>query len=237
MGDDDERRSNFGGALIEFSEAARTTGSLLRRGPDDPQRIYNHAQSEFWLGSLYYYRDDYKSAKTAFERYRDLANRLVKIDPKRRQWLKEAAYAEGNLCTIALSPPRNVTVAISSCTTSLNNMERAAGPFPDLDTAIDLANRHGWLADAYRWSGNLSAAEQERLAQRRILEPLTTANPKDMDIKERWALLQISLADLYAEKDEHLSRANLEAARRSLDEMVRIDPENTEFSRRRNDVL
>ena len=52
MGDLKQRRGDLAGALGLFEEAARSTGELLACRPNDPQRIFDHAQSLYWVGAL-----------------------------------------------------------------------------------------------------------------------------------------------------------------------------------------
>ncbi|HYE26773.1 MAG TPA: toll/interleukin-1 receptor domain-containing protein [Allosphingosinicella sp.] len=237
MGEDDQARGSYDQALAQFQEAARTTAELLAQEPNEPRRIYAHAQSEFWLGSMAFTKKDQQSANRSFERYRALAQHLISVDGEKPEWLKEAGYAEGSLCAVALRPPPRLRDALRSCATSLNYMKRAVGARPDTESALDLANRHGWLADAYRMSGNWTAAAAERRAQQQILEPLVAGDPLDMNVRERWMLLQISLADLYAPKDAGKAWISLHKARTAVDGMINVDPSNAELRKRRADIL
>ncbi|HEX4080990.1 MAG TPA: toll/interleukin-1 receptor domain-containing protein [Rhizomicrobium sp.] len=50
MGEDDEDRGDHKDAVANFREAERTTAKLLSKAPDDPERIFDHAQSVYWIG-------------------------------------------------------------------------------------------------------------------------------------------------------------------------------------------
>ncbi len=97
MGEDDETLGNDEAALAKFREASRTTAALLAKAPNDPDRIFAHAQSEFWIGRADYTRERYEAARPAFRAYKRLADRLVAIAPDNPKYLSEAGYANGDL--------------------------------------------------------------------------------------------------------------------------------------------
>lgn len=237
LGEDDLRRGKENRALEQFREASRTTAALLAEKPDDADRLFAHSQSEFWVGLVDFNRENYPAAKEAFERYRTLAYRLIVIDPTNADWRKEAAYAQGNLCSIALERPPDLNGALRSCTAALSNMERAAAALGDDSLDGDLANRRGWLADAYKASGDWEAALAQRHAQERILLKMLTDRPNDASVRERWILLQISMAEFYA-RDKYPSkgRRRLEQALVMLDSMIQLDPENALLVARRRQL-
>ena len=45
-------RGNSPEALRQYQAALAGTGEALRRNPDDPQRLYDHAQNIFWIGEI-----------------------------------------------------------------------------------------------------------------------------------------------------------------------------------------
>jgi tetratricopeptide (TPR) repeat protein len=237
MGEDDMKRGEVDRALAHFHEAARSTRTLLAEHPEDPERIITHAQSEFWVGYVDFDRENYAAAKAAFERYKALANKLIALDGGNAEWRKEAAYAEGNLCSIALEPPVDPHGALRSCSAALVNMERAAAALGDGSLNADLANRHGWLADAYKANGNWPRARSERRAQEVILRRMLAARPNDASVREKWILLQISLAEFYGrEGNRSVGQQNMKQALSMLDAMIRLDPENTLLVSRRQQL-
>lgn len=238
MGEDDGMRGDNDAAEAKFREAHRTTAVLLDKHLDDPNRIYAHAQSEYWVGYANYVRGDRERAKSAFERYKTLANRLVAIDGGNPDWLKEAAYAEGNLCTIALKPPVDKTAALRSCTASLANMEGAVERANDPRALWDdLANRHAWLADAHHANGDDGNEWSHRRSQERLLHRLRARDPKNMDWKDMWLALQIALAKMEIEAGATArAKSRLAAAEKLAGEMIRSDPSNTVWADRRSRI-
>ena len=45
-------RGDTDGALSRYREAMRSTAELVERLPNDPQRLFDHAQNVFWMGEL-----------------------------------------------------------------------------------------------------------------------------------------------------------------------------------------
>lgn len=90
-------RGDSGGGLNAFRQATATTGELLARSPRDANRIFDHAQSVFWVGYIAYERGEGKEAETQFRKYKRLADQLMAIDPKKPEWQMERSYAESNL--------------------------------------------------------------------------------------------------------------------------------------------
>ena len=79
MGEDDLKRGDRAAALAQFREAYRVTNMLLLTAPQDAQRLFAHAQSEFWLGYVDFMQDRNEAALPRFRSYRSLAQRLVQL--------------------------------------------------------------------------------------------------------------------------------------------------------------
>lgn len=228
LAEDEMTGGDFRAAFSALEEAHRTTTSLLERSPNDPDRIFSHAQSEFWIGYSYYARRDFIPARQAWQRYKALADRLLAIDSANANWLRESAYAEGNLCTIALTDPVDAPQAIRSCGTALERMERvrhSRGSEPDV--IVDLVNRHAWFADAWNESGRWDRVLFHRGRQEVLARSLISRDPANLDYREIWMRTQFTFGRMLA---EHGDRA--EARRRLADAaataaMLRArDPDN-----------
>src|SRR5207249_5842276 len=98
-----DQRGDLPGALAVFNEAAASTGELLARKPSDPQRIFDHAQSLYWVGYAAWKRGLLEDARLRFLDYQKLADRLVAIDPRNDDWRAEVGYANSNLGTVLLA--------------------------------------------------------------------------------------------------------------------------------------
>src|SRR5262249_14264504 len=101
MGEDDAARGDYPAAVAKLQEAERTTAALLAQRPNDPERIFDHAQSEYWIGYEDYVQGRFPSAKRYWLTYRRLAERMVAIAPARTKYRRELGYSEANLCVLA----------------------------------------------------------------------------------------------------------------------------------------
>ena len=219
-------------AMRRFVQARRTTAALLAADPANPDRMWGHAQSEQAVGELALLQADKDDARTALEAYSDLADRLVVREPGNARYLQEAGFARGNLCSLALSAPIRPAAALADCRIALARMEAAAAAAGDPDAYdLELANRHAWLADAWRENGDDAKARELRLAQEVIVRRLLARDPKDM--KARWheVALNRALASLeYTAGRPDLARQRFQQALAGADAMVAHDPENAEWA-------
>jgi hypothetical protein len=235
MGEDDETRGNHDAALAKFREARRTTSALLEKAPNDPERIFDESQSEFWLGEVDYARGRYAAAKPAFESYKQMTDKLVAIAPSNPKYQREAGYAEGNLCSVLLKEHTAPALALQSCKAALDHMQVAAGAHPDAEMQDDLINRRAWLADAFDQNGQPARALAERTAEEQMLEKRIAGDPKNMDLKDSWVALQLGLALLERQQGrEDLAHARLERARATVASLAAYDPANARWKNESN---
>ncbi|AQR72381.1 toll/interleukin-1 receptor domain-containing protein [Sphingomonas sp. LM7] len=230
MGEDDGKRGMADRALATFGEAYRTTEALLAAAPNDARRIFAHAQSEYWVGYNAFERRDFANARRAWERYDALAKRLVAIDPSRREWRKEAGFAQGNLCTIALQKPVSPGLAVSHCSVSLDHMKRATHASDAPEDLRSLANRHGWLADALQAAGRLESALAHREEQHAIAEHLLAKDPQNAKLRASrlWAIRGVATMELALGRTA-AARRKLAFVEAELIKLVRFDPDNSEW--------
>jgi tetratricopeptide (TPR) repeat protein len=239
MGEDDEARGQYDAALKKFHEAYRTTERLLALAPNDPERIFDHAQSAYWIGYVDFDRQRYTAAKPRFQEYENLVGRLTTIAPHNPRFQREASFAAGGLCAIAIYPPKDKAGALKECAAALAHMEAAARLLPPSnEMQAEIANRHAWLADAYRINQDNAHVWEHRLAQQRIFDALMKADPKNMDYRMSWIGLQRSIARMTAEEgkaDDALAR--IHHALSVLDDMIKFDPSNKSWLNMRTKIL
>lgn len=231
MGEDDQRRGALDAALAKFREAHRVTGTLLAEEPEDPTRIFTHAQSEFWIGYTDFLHQRHASAEQHFGAYLRLARQLVTIAPGNAAYLRELSYAEGNLCSLALARQTRPEAALTACARALATMRRVAMAMPgEPGVTLDLANRHAWMADAYKAAGDGARALEERQQQAAIIDRLVAADPKNASYRQDWILSRFALATQLRELGR--PEAALLSAREARDAIARLtatDPANNEW--------
>ncbi|HWU96133.1 MAG TPA: hypothetical protein VN029_11080, partial [Sphingomonas sp.] len=228
MGEDDLDRKDYVTAASDFAEARRTTATLLARAPADPEMLYAHAQSEYWVGDLAFQRKDFAAAEAGFRGYAALAERLHAAAPGQVRSLQEIGYATGNLCTIRQKQER-VAGLLDLCLKSLHAMERVAALDPSSrQSQIDVANRHAWIADAYRnLLHNLPAARRHRDAESAILQRLLRAEPNDAKLERKRIWSERAIAALEREMGAiDAGTVRLERAIGDLAKLVAQDPAN-----------
>jgi serine/threonine-protein kinase len=163
IGEVREQRGQLSEAQSAFEVAARTTAELLARTPDDPQRLYDHAQSQYWVGYVAYRRGEFPLAEARFTDYRSLAERLVALEPDKLDWQAELAWGDMNLGVLwygDAQPER----ALQPLAAALATFQRLAAQREDL--SVEVTNVQGWLALAHESLGDLRRAlalEQAKL--------------------------------------------------------------------------
>ena len=222
-------------ARSNFEEAWNATHALLTDSPGDPERVFAHAQSEYWLGFDDYGRHRLEDAKKHFREYKRLADRLIAMAPGNARYLRELGYAEGDLCSAALLPPRDSGAALGYCTAALNHVLAAARANPKLNGIdADIANRQSWLGSAYRSNRDNQHALEHWLAQETILARLMKIDPLNEELRGEWIGLQRVLARIDSDEGQiDRARSRLEHAASLLDEMILLDPENKVWTRQR----
>lgn len=238
LGEDDENRGNNAAALSKFKQGFDITAKLLAQDPGNPERVYDHAQSMYWMGAEAYARGDLVRTRFYIDGYKKLADRLITLAPDQGRSYRELAYAESNLCSLAEQRPRNVKAALDWCGRALSHLEAAAKRMGNSDLMqADLADENAWLADAYYDAGDRADALRYRLVNERLLESLIKSDPMNMDFRTEWIAAEKALALL--EKRSGLidkAVARLERADEVSNKLVEFDPANSTWRQRKNDV-
>jgi len=224
IGEMRDERGKLDEALAAFRSAADTTAELLERAPNDGQRIFDHAQSVYWVGYIAWRHGQAQVAEEAFLRYRELAQRLVRIDAANVDWQLETAYASQNLGVVQLDRWR-LAEALQSFSEAKDVLVRLVRAKPEL--TVDLAENRGWMAKALEASGDYRGAID---AQQERLSVLVAATDSARDRKVQGQVqnasyelgrLQLVLGNPVAAETH--ARAAVERA----DALVSSDPANT----------
>jgi hypothetical protein len=252
MGADDIERAGFDPAMTDVRErgaefqreAWRETRYLLDQQPDDPERIFAHAQSEYYVGNNYLIqrgkslKERSLAARPNFLAYRDLARRLVKADPANLTWQRELGFAEGNVCSSNLAIMDDPKAMLQACLNASTAMEAVWKSNPDgLMPIFDLANRYAWNADAYLALGDSGQAIALRRKQLELTERAARLHPKDIRATTAKMLARFGIAKLL----HQLARwqeagVEIDGAARIIASMRRTDPENGDWKDRENQI-
>ena len=228
MGEDDDKSGNLEQAAAKFREAHRTTQALLRREPENTDRIFAHAQSEYWVGYAAYVSEDLGVATKHWSAYQKLSLQLVSIDPENNSWLREAGYAEGNLCTLSIETRADADAALSVCGSALQRMLQILERQPNEPSAmLDVANRYAWLADAYRAAGSRSKEIEMRATGKALVDRLIALEPDNYDYRDMWVAAQTALAKAeLAVGATATARGRLLTTSKQVARMIAYDPQN-----------
>lgn len=230
IGEVRDLRGDIPGARAAFQRASDTTALLLQRAPDDPARIFDHAQSVFWAGYLDWQYGDIAAAERAFFQYQQLATRLVKRDPANMDWLAELGNAYSNLGTLLLEQGRAREALTQFEMSRRNDARRVADQPDDPARRLDLAQDLSWLASAYAADLRFGDALQARRAEIALYAPMLRRDPRDAVVLGRMMIARRFLAEL------HLDRGQIEAAvaeagasSRMAETQLRLEPANTDW--------
>ncbi|MFC0590433.1 toll/interleukin-1 receptor domain-containing protein [Novosphingobium aquiterrae] len=239
MGEDDMEQGKRDAALEKFQAAYRVTDDLLKRDPGNTDRIFNHAQSEYWVGSVSFEIQDKPATQKHWQAYLALAQRLVAIEPAKIDWQRELGYAENNLCALALAEPIQPDSAKQHCSAAVTANKAIAAFEPDkVQSQFDYLNALGWEADAALKSGRGQEALTIRLQQRDIARKLPGRFPGDARALQANLQVMLGLAQTYAAIGQADEAATV--AKEGLllaNDLERRDPSNKSWSNWRRKLM
>lgn len=220
-------RGDSEGALVAFRQAAGTTGELLARRPNDGQRIFDHAQSVFWVGYIAWQRGDLKTGREFFGQYLARAQQLARLDPENDAWNGEVGYANQSLGILELDdnqPAKALELFNNGEGVWARLTQRARDK---REPSYNRAQMLAWRADAERRLLDHKSALADRQAESTIYRTLLAADPADNKAKEGLAVAELRTAQLKLEIG--LPQDAVVAAGKGLDEAKSLqarDPSN-----------
>lgn len=231
MGEIANSRGDLERALRFYSLAHRETRAALDRDPDDPKRMFDHAQNVFWVGYIDFQRGNLAAAEAAFKQYDRLARSMVAAEPTNTKWLLERAYATNTLGVLLLEQAR-YREASAVLREGLQVSEGLAAIAPrDVAFQDRRLEALAWLADAREFSGDLGEALALRERQLQLIESLERQRTEDAEIKRKAMTAHRVRGRLLAalgRPDEALESLRRASAR--AEEVHRIEPANTEWA-------
>ena len=230
MGQMANTRGDLNGALRRYREAMAGTSEAVRRSPDDPQRLFDHAQNVFWVGYIDYQRGNLDRAANAFREYRRLADRMIALAPGKADYRLERIYADSTLGTV-LMDQRHYRAAADLFQQLVAQGEALVAANPDnLDYQKQRSSALAWLADARENSGQLDEALAHRERQLGLLKQMWAAHPGDVWIKREELATRRSMTRLFASRGqmrEAFEQASLNST--VLAFLMKTEPNNTEW--------
>ena len=230
MGEIANTRGDLDGALGRYQEALASTGEALRRHPDDPERLFDHAQNVYWVGYIAYQRGQLADAVARFGEYKRLANQMVTLAPDKKKYRLEQVYSNNSLGAV-LQDQRHYREMAQTFQTSLGAAETLAAADPgNTDYRKSVINILGWLADAHEYSGALEQALGERERQLRLITDLQRIDPRDTENPRDIMTARRSIGRLLASRGELADGIKESLAGVAIsDSLFAIEPDNTEW--------
>ncbi|RIX32602.1 toll/interleukin-1 receptor domain-containing protein [Sphingomonas edaphi] len=230
MGEIAASRGDLDGALRRYREALAGTAEALRRFPDDPQKMFDHAQSVYWVGSIAMAKGATDEAGVRFREYRRLAQRMVAADPNNPKWQLELVYASSNL-GIVEQEQRRYREAAETFQASVAATERLVAREPaNMEYHKLLSEALAYLSDAQGSAGQLLPAIAQRQRQLQHLAPYLAREHSDADLRQKAMIANMALSRLLFERGETKQSLTMAAAATDLGrELVALDPNNADW--------
>jgi tetratricopeptide (TPR) repeat protein len=182
-------------AMAQREDAFAATIELLKRDPDNPDFLFSHSQSAYWVGDYYLREGPTEDARKPWEDYRDTAMRLVAVAPDFPGAKLEVHYASVNLGILALYQERDPRAAASAFKDALDALDVNVAK---LDDKLNLSRSHlqyvealaqfapasEVLAAVQRWEPVLEDLERSRDASDDLQFHLANAWDKVIGFRE-----------------------------------------------------
>lgn len=223
-------RGKLDQAQALYRQAAAGTAEAIRRSPNDPKRVFDHAQNIFWLGEVARNRGQLDMAIAQYSEYKRLGDKLVALEPDNLRWRMESLYGVENT-GISLYNKRRYQDAE-------RQFQSALGPMQNL-TAVDPANPTyqkelpkvmGWLADSQRAQGRIGDAIATRGRQVDLLKQSIAQGSSEVDLRAQLIIAEQALGILLASKGQYAPGiAQLRAAVDEADRLIPVEPANAQW--------
>src|SRR5436305_3331542 len=223
------QRGNTDNALSLYREAMAGAAEAIRRKPDDPQRLYEHAQNVFYVGAIAYSRGHLDEAAARFMEYKQLADRMVALDPNNMKWRIEVENGLANLGAVRIAQRRYAESAALS-EQAVRAIEAVTTFDPNKrDYQESLAEALAWAVDAERDAGHLDKAIALRERHVALLTSLLSRTG-DVSYRQRLAGAERKLGMLYAMRDQNdIAERHIRAAAGQSDTLIAIEANNSKW--------
>ncbi len=230
MGQIATERGDLDGALRRYREAHAGTAEALRRHPDDPQRMWDHAQSVYYIGSIAFQRGRIDEAAARYREYRRLADGMIAADPNNPKMQLEGYYASSNLGEVELAQAR-YSEAARTFQGSVSAMELLIAADPGNREYQDLMQESlAYHADALDRSGKLELAIKQRERQLTLLAPHLAQTRPDAEFRRNAMIANMALSHLrFRRGDIKVALSHAATAVELGRQLVELEPSNANW--------
>lgn len=222
-------RGKLADAQKLYREALAGTGEAIRRNPDDPQRIYDHAQNVFWLADIDRQLGRLPKAEAGMREYKRLADRMVELAPDNMKWRIEQQSADTNL-GVLLFEQRKFAEATAQFVPAFQQIQALATADPhNPDYQVALTESEAWLADAQASQGQLREATNQYEQLTALLNRLL-AQTRDVEYRQKLVSAERRLGRIY----EHLgdlpsALTHFRASAAQAAALIALEPDNSRW--------
>jgi len=189
---------NMGAAIDLFKQSMAATEELLTRDPNNTQRIFEHAQSVFWVGYMVLKRRDSELATKMWWEYKRLSDLLVQMEPNKTNWWIEVAYANTNIGQLYLEAYNQPRKALPYFQVGLEKFQEALEAEPSRTFLHEtIALGHSWLVFTHQRFGHVDDVRRHIALQREIINSLLETDSKNQTAKTRLMVGNIEEAFVY----------------------------------------
>lgn len=230
MGEIANTRGDLDGALVRYREAMGGTAEMVRRSPNDPQRLFDHAQILFAFGQIALSRGQLGETERAWRGYRNLAYRMIALDASNPKWQMETQYGDANL-GVVLYKQRRYAAASALFREALRTIERVSASHPgNRDYQESFSTALAWLADSQLAEGKLDEAISQRERQVEFLARLGAGARSDVRFKMELIPARQALGWLFLWRGMQTPAIEqFQAAVRLSEELIPIEPDNMDW--------
>jgi len=226
MGEIAQTRGDLDGARARYAEAMAGTAEMVRRSPNDAERLFEHAQNVFWIGEIARERGQLDQAEAAAKEYKNLAYRMTSIDPASVRYRMETQYSDAGLGIVYLAK-RRFPEASRQFKAAVATIERVAAAEPNnRDYQLNFSKSLAWLADAQWSEGKLDEAIAQREREVDLLTRLSKRG-RDVEYLEQMIIAHQALGRLFASRGESKEALeHLNAAVSVAENLIPSEPDN-----------
>jgi tetratricopeptide (TPR) repeat protein len=205
------------------------TAEAVRRAPNDPDRLFDHAQNVFYVGEVARSAGRPAEAEASWREYKRLADEMTALAPDNLKFRMEVQYAGENL-GISLYDQHRFAEASRQFEGVAGPMEKLASLYPgNVTYQKEFANDLAWVADAQRAEGKLDGAVVARERQIAVLNRLMVT-AVDSDVRAKLITSHQGLGVLFTEKGQtEPALEHLHAAVDEAENLIPIEPRNAQW--------
>ena len=217
-------------ALTELTASYAATEEFLRRNPNNPEAIFAHAQSEYWVGKVYLQNSPKKALPSRIA-YRELSRQLYEIDPDNRDYLFEYGWAENNLGFL-YRQVRKYDLANKHYKSSIAIFQGELDKTPNDDELIyEIAAIKKNLAALEYKLGKIDKSLANFTASEKKLSSLSKRHKNNQLYKDELLRVQIWLQDINIVQKKQCDIEKINEINSHLERLLLYDPSNQFWSK------